>query len=109
MNVYGFVDGLSMIVVAAYVAAVLVQGNFMNFLTQLTTEIGFLEWLVAIFILYWLYTTPQTSWLAAPLIGVAVLAVLLRFSPRLNDALASFATGNADLFGTLGQIFGAKG
>lgn len=108
MDLSGFANGLMMIFAAIYLAAVLVQGNFVAFLTQLSTEIGYVEWLVALLLLYWLYSNPATSWLAAPLIGIAVLAVLLRFSPQLNDALANFATGKSDLFATFGQLTGAK-
>lgn len=108
MNVTGFGNGLVMIFAAIYVAAVLLQGNFMNLLAQLEGEIMFLEWLVVLVILYWLFSASR-SWGAAGVIidgviGIAVLAVLLKFSPRLNSVLSDFATGKTGLFASIGNL-----
>lgn len=114
-------DGMAGIVVAVYILAVLYQGNLATIgannsiapgplLSQLTQESGFLEFLIAVFILKWLASRAATSSITYGFIALAVLGALLKAANNMqgNTAVSDFLSGKAGILDTLKNFTGVK-
>jgi Kef-type K+ transport system membrane component KefB len=92
-------DGAASIALAIYLIAVVYRGNLFPFLNELKKEIGFLEFVVAIYIIYRLMKIPSLSGIVGMFVVGAVLAALLRGSQNFSASdFNDFATGKISIF-----------
>jgi len=108
MNSSSF-NGVSAVVVGAYLAAVFVNGNSQALVKQLAGDTGYLEFLVACFIVKWIIDNDVTG-VAWPLLVIAILAAGMKLVGRLNvmDAIDAFSSGKAGLFETVKTLFASN-
>jgi Na+-transporting NADH:ubiquinone oxidoreductase subunit NqrB len=100
-------DGLAAIALAVYLAMVLARGNLKPFLAQVTKETGFVEFLVALWILSLILKIPEVRPMAAPLVTMAAIILAMRIVAGADiSAFNDFASGRAGLFQTIGRVFG---
>ena len=94
--------------IGVYLAAVLIQGNLSDLWTDLSGELGYVEFLVALFIISLLASFGPTSQITDMLIVLALIGFAFRIatnSPKVISALQNFGNGQTDLFGTFKAIF----
>ncbi len=92
-------DGAASIALAVYLVAVVYRGNLFPFLNELKKEMGFVEFVVAIYIIYRLMQIPSISPIVGMFVVGAILAALLRASQNFDANLFSqYAAGNISLF-----------
>jgi hypothetical protein len=98
------------IVLAAYLFIVIYQGNMRVLADDALQDYGYLEWLLAIVILYQIYRLVDNK-IVAWLIISGVVAVLLKLTAgnqTLVKNIQAFGQGKTDLFSALTSL-GAKG
>jgi hypothetical protein len=98
------------IVLAAYLFIVIYQGNMRTLADDALQDYGYLEWLLAIVILYQIYRLIDNK-VVAWLIISGVVAVLLKLTAgnqTLVKNIQAFGQGKTDLFSALTSL-GAKG
>lgn len=105
MNV-GLLTSVSAIALVGYVGVVMYQGNLLPFLQQVGKDWEFLEWVAAIGLLYWLVKNEYLSGPVSALVGIALIAMLLKLTanPTVTSAVNSFGQGNLSLLSTLEAI-----
>jgi hypothetical protein len=101
----GAASGLA---IAAYVVAVIYQGNLDNLGSMLLKEEGYLEFVIAIVLLWMLHRYGPDSPITDAITGIGILVVILRLASTANltSALSSFASGQAGLMQTVQALFG---
>ncbi len=103
------IDGLATIALAVYLAVVIIRGNFKPLLDQVTKETGFVEFVIALFILSQLAKIPEVKPLVVPLTTGAILILGIKIASGANMSVFSdFAAGRVGLFGLLSGIFGSQ-
>lgn len=110
MNAQGAATAVAAIALAGYMFAVIYQGNPDLLLEELSKELGFVEFMVALYIVRLLIENKATAGIAGPIVGIAVVAALLQFVslPGTQSALNAFRQGQAGLLDTILSAFGAK-
>lgn len=104
----GNVAGVALVV--GYVGAVLYQGNGNKLASELAKEGRFIEFLIAVYAVYWLATNKgPVGKIASPLVTVALVAAALAWVSRggVVDALRAWQSGQASMLETVLKIFGA--
>lgn len=98
-GVADFGTGLAL---AIYLALVLYQGNMKTLASDAVQDYGYLEWLVAVVILYAIYRVVDNK-VIAWIIILAVIAVLLKVgvNTTLTSSIQKFGQGKQGLFATL--------
>lgn len=92
-------DGAASIALAVYLVTVVYRGNLFPFLNELKKEIGFVEFVVSIYIIYRLMQIPSISPIVGMFVVGAILAALLRASQNFDANLFSqYAAGQISLF-----------
>lgn len=103
------IDGLATVALALYLAVVVIRGNLKPFLAEVVKDAGFLEWLVALFILYEVTRIPTLKPYTAPLFGMAGLILAMRLASGSNQAAFSrFASGQIGLYEFASTVFGTQ-
>jgi hypothetical protein len=95
--------------VGVYLAAVLINGNLSDLGSSLMHESGYLEFLIALFVLSLLASFGPTSEITQVLIVIALIGLAFRLAtntPKVLTALQNFGAGQTDLFGTFSAIVG---
>ena len=90
----GLLTSVSAIALVGYVGAVMYHGNLMALVNALKSDWRFLEWVAAVGVLYLL---AKESYLHGPvvgLIGIAVVAFLLKHTAGVQAAGNDIAKGN---------------
>lgn len=91
-------DGAASIATAAYLVSVVYQGNLFPFLTAIKADVGFLEWVVAIYILTLILKVDALRPIVGMFVVGAILVALLRASQNFNaDLFTQFANGQISL------------
>lgn len=100
-------DGICLILVGFYVLKVWQASNTDKLLDELSTETGFLEFVVSAALLVWAANHDKTE-IAYPLMSLGLVGALLSVMGRfdISGALSDFASGKAGLFATIARIFG---
>lgn len=99
-------DGLAAIALGVYLAAVLLNGNLGAFLNEIKKETGFLEFLVALFIVYELTKVPALKPFSVPIVGAAAIILAMRVVRGTDgQAFSQFAQGRIGLFDLFGRLF----
>ena len=103
-NLLGTVSGLA---IASYVFAVVWQGNTKELGALLYTEEGYIEFIVALFVIGLLMKYGPTSPITDILVVGAVIGVLLRISSKVDlpSILQDFASGKVSGLTTIQTIF----
>lgn len=92
-------DGAASIALAVYLVMVVYRGNLFPFLNELKKEVGFLEFVVAIYLIYKLMQIPSIAPIVGMFVTGAILAALIRASQNFNaDLFNQFANGQINLF-----------
>lgn len=105
----GIVGAGSGLAIAAYLIAVTFQGNLDQLGAMLLKEESYLEFALAIIILWALNKYGPTSPITDLLMTGTVIAVILRISAKINlsSITSNFASGNASMVQTVQAIVGA--
>jgi hypothetical protein len=96
---------------AGYIGAVLYQGNGNKLAAELSKEGRFLEFLVAVYIVWFLASQKgPVGKIASPLVTVGLVAAALVWISKAGvaDAIRGWQAGNAGMFETVLKIFGAE-
>lgn len=91
------------VVLAVYILVVVYQGNVKKLYNDLLSDYGYLEWLIAVVLLYGIYKTMNNK-LVAGMIILAVTAALLKLTANnasVVSAFKDFRTGKSGLLQTL--------
>lgn len=92
-------DGAASIALAVYLVMVVYRGNLFPFLTELKKEVGFIEFVVAIYIIYRLMQIPSIAPIVGMFVTGAIFAALIRASQNFNPALfEQYGAGKISLF-----------
>lgn len=103
------IDGLATVALGVYLLVVIIRGNFKALLDQVTKEAGFVEFIIALFILAQLVKIPQAKPIVVPLAASAGLILAMRIASGANmNAFSDFAAGRIGLFGLVSSIFGTQ-
>jgi hypothetical protein len=88
-------DGLSMLIIGGYLAAVIYRGNLPQLLHLLGGEIAFAEWAVAVAALTVVYRNPSTHAVGRGLILLALAGLALRVvgNPNFQSFLSTVKQG----------------
>ena len=95
--------------IGVYIAAVVINGNIVDLGGALASESGYLEFLIALFVLSLLASFGPTSEITQALIVLALIGLAFRLAtntPKVLTALQNFGSGQTDLFGTFTAIVG---
>lgn len=102
-------DGLAAVALAVYLAMVLVRGNLKPFLTQIQKERGFVEFIVALWVLSLILQIPEVRPLAAPLATMTVIILAMRIVAGSNISVFNdYAAGRIGLFEMVSNLFGTQ-
>jgi hypothetical protein len=106
-SLMGIVGASAGIGLAAYIIAVALQGNLSKLFDLLKTEEPYLEFAVAIVIVWALMKYGPTSEVTDLLVVGAVAAVALKVAGRLNigTAIDGFASGKTGILQTIETVF----
>lgn len=102
----GTIDGLVSVGLGVYLVAVVLRGNLKPFLNELVAETGFLEFVVAIFIIYQLTRVPSIRPFTLPLAAGAVIILVMRIvSGTDSQAFKDFAAAKIGIFELASRLF----
>ena len=102
-------DGLAAVALASYLAAVVLKGNTNGFLKLALQETGFLEFLIAIFLLYQLGQVQALKPFTGPLITAAGVILIFRLISGADmSAFNDFSAGKIGLFELVSRTFNPK-
>lgn len=109
MNAASFLDnlpsGVSAIVIAGYIGAVIYQGNLKALELELLKERGYLEFVIALFIVHSLMNYAPTGDITNLLLWGSLIALALKTVTAINQgALGDFVTGKIGMFDLLKSI-----
>lgn len=97
-------DALSGILIAVYLGTVVYRGNVSKLYSLLTGEMGYLDFVLAIAILYLIYNNPHTSFLAPfILLGIAAIIISRSSNSNLASITSKFSSGQAGLLDTINE------
>lgn len=104
-------SSVSVLALVGYVGVVIWRGNLVALFTQLNADKAFLYALVAIGILYYLAKLPEIGGPVRLIIGVALLALLLKTmtAGSVKQTFSDFQSGKAtiaDAFTSVAEAFG---
>lgn len=110
MNWGGAGDLAAAALVVGYVGTVLAQGNPDKLAAELAKEQGFVEFLIAIYVLWALVQSKAVGKVAAPIVTVALLAAFMSFLARAGvmDAFRAWQSGSISMFEALNRMFGVS-
>jgi hypothetical protein len=98
-------SGVSAIALAAYLGAVVYQGNVSALMGDLYNDRGYLEFVIGLFIIYQLMTFAPTSELSTGLFVLALIGVLLKFASAINSqTISDFMNGKIGLYDLMARI-----
>lgn len=102
-------DFASGLILGVYLFAVVYQGNVKPLYNDALGDYGYLEWLLAVVLLYAIYKTVDNK-LVAWIIILGVIGVLLKMSSTtsITDTIASYAKGKTGLFQSIANISPSK-
>lgn len=105
----GALDGVASVGLAVYLILVFYRGNLFPLLSELKKEYGYLEFLLALFIVYRLMKVQSIRPVVASFVFAAVLIAAMNIS-KLADMslLKQFADGKVGLFKVIYSTFGGK-
>lgn len=104
------VNGVASVVLGVYLAFVVYRGN----VTQLGKALyqdgtGWLEFLIALYLLSVLYNNPRTREITGGLVGLAIVALLFRLITNTDtSAFSQFQSGQLSLFQFVGRLAGLQ-
>ncbi len=103
-------NGLTSIFVAGYIAAVVYNGNAQKLFNELKTETGYLEFAIALALIYYLVMNKYTGDITSMFVLAAAVAMTLKIMINLGDTtiFQEFAQGKRGLFSTAGALFGVN-
>lgn len=107
MDLEAGLDGVSMIAVGAYLAAVFYHGNVSQLPPLVMDTVGYLEFLAAAGVLYGLYQWKDGRPIVATVIGAGLLAVIIKMAENSSGAAAkfeAFGKGQLTLFGLVKSL-----
>jgi len=95
------VNGVSGIAIAAYLGLVVWQGNISTLFTDIQQDYGYLEFLVAMVVLYQISKIPELHEIVISFVVVAVIGLLLTKGQgsAILTYLQNFGSGKIGLFG----------
>lgn len=100
-------DGLAAVALAVYLVTVMARGNGKAFIAQISKETGFVEFIVALWILSLILQIPEVKPMAGPLATMAVIILAMKIMQGADvSAFSDFAAGRAGLFQTVSRVFG---
>lgn len=100
------IDGLAVVGLGVYLAMVVIRGNAKAFLTQASGEIGFLEFIVAIYLLSLILGIPQLQPFRGPIVFAVVFIIAAKIVSQTNSSnVQAFANGNISLFQFAQSLF----
>jgi hypothetical protein len=100
-------DGLAAVALGVYLAMVMARGNGKAFLSQITKETGFVEFIVSLWILSLIVKVPAVKPLAGPLVTMAAIILAMKIVQGADmAAFGDFASGRIGLFQAVGRVFG---
>lgn len=100
------IDGLAAVALGVFLAAIIIHGNLKPFLAEVTKETGFIEFIVAIFIIYEISKVEALEPVSTPLIAAAIIILVLRIiSGTDSNAFNDFSSGKINLFGLAARLF----
>jgi hypothetical protein len=96
-------DGISGVFLAVYVAGTVYNKKLNELIKLLLGEVGYLEFLVALFVLYQLTINKWTSGPTWVFVALGIMSIVLFAASKLDlgSIMADFATGKVGLFDTL--------
>lgn len=99
-------DGILGVGLGAYLIAVVLKGNSKTLINYLGEEVGYLEFLTAIYLLYLLHGYGPTQKITDALMIGAIFAVVLKAvtNSGISGVVDDFANGRKSLFETLQAI-----
>jgi len=103
MNPGGALDFLTSIIAAFYLGVVLWNGRALDLLTLLMQEAGFLQLVIAAFVVWQLAALPYIGPLVEGIVGLAFVALFLKIIPGLRIAFDDFYNGRISLFGLVAR------
>lgn len=106
-KVLGAVTGVGL---GLYTLKVIVNGNIVELGSLVKEETGYLEFLIAIYVLYLLHKNGPTHSIVDGLIVIAVVAVLIKAATKsnLSSLLSDFGAGRASMLETVNKIIGLE-
>lgn len=103
-------NGVAAIVAGVYLAFVVYRGNVKPLGSALYQDgIGWLEFLIAVYALAFLYNTKRYGEVVGGFIGLAAVALLFRLITSTDtSAFSDFANGRLGLFAFIGKLAGVN-
>lgn len=103
------IEGLAAVGLGVYLAVVIIRGNLKPLLSELTYETGFLEFIVALFILYEVLKVKELRPFSVPLSAAVVIILAMRLIQGSDVSLfQQFAKGQIGLFDLFGKVIGSQ-
>lgn len=98
--------GVSAIAIGAYLIAVVFKGNTQELLALIKGETGYIDFVVALFILGAISHYGPTSKISSILIAATLIGLVIRVGGHMNflPAITKFANGEAGILETLRTI-----
>lgn len=110
VGIDGIISTVGGVGLGAYLIAVVFQGNGKTLLTEVTKDWQYLEFLVAIYILYALHASKWGGQIVTMLIQTAIVALLIKMAAAsgngITEASDSFAAGKLSLFQYIQTVLG---
>lgn len=101
-------DGFAAVALSVYLIIVFYRGNLFPLLNELKKETGYLEFVVAIYIIYLLLKIEATRPIVYLFVVGAVTVMLLKMSRNFDlNAFRDFQAGKINLFQLLSGALGA--
>ncbi len=102
-------DGFASIALAVYLVIVFYRGNIFPMLNELKKETGYLEFLIAIYLVYLLLKIQATRPIVALLVTGAVMVMLIKMSQNFSASkFSDFQAGRINLFQLATSVLGGK-
>ncbi len=103
----GPANGIALLLLAAYLAAVTWKGNLGALWSALYKDlfekgpagVAFYQWIIGLAILWWLANKPETSKVFEPLLYVALVALLIQLATKQPNLFKSLNQGVARILG----------
>lgn len=103
------IDGLAAVALGVYVAVIAIRGNLKSLLGELTKETGYLEFIVAIFLIYELTKIKAIRPITLPLAGGALIILAMRIvNGSDTQAFTDFRDGKIGLIQLAGKLFSTQ-
>lgn len=98
--------GVSAVAIGAYLVAVVIQGNAQELLNLLKNETGYVDFVIALFVLGVISHYGPASKISGVLIAATLIGLVIRVGGHVNflPAITRFANGQAGILETLKTI-----